>query len=232
MVINALNSGSTGFMADFEDANSPSWTNMVGGQVNLTDAVRGRLEFDDEAKGKQYRLNDETATLLVRPRGWHLEERHLTVDGEPVAGGLMDFAPVHLPQRARPDQAGQRAVLLPAQDGVASGGPDVERRHDAGRGADGPGPGTARGTVLIETLPAAFQMDEILYELRDHSAGLNAGRWDYIFSAIKRFKERPEFVTPDRVDVTMTVPFMHAYSELLVKTCHRRGAHAMGGMSA
>ena len=232
MVINALNSGSTGFMADFEDANSPSWTNMVGGQVNLADAVRGRLEFDDEAKGKQYRLNDETATLLVRPRGWHLEERHLTVDGEPVAGGLMDFA-LYIQNNARDliKQGSGPYFYLPKMESHL----EARMWNDAMTLAEeqmGLEHGTARGTVLIETLPAAFQMDEILYELRDHSAGLNAGRWDYIFSAIKRFKERPEFVTPDRVDVTMTVPFMHAYSELLVKTCHRRGAHAMGGMSA
>ena len=232
MVINALNSGSTGFMADFEDANSPSWSNMVGGQVNLADAVRGRLEFDDEAKGKQYRLNDETATLLVRPRGWHLEERHLTVDGEPVAGGLMDFA-LYIQNNARDliKQGSGPYFYLPKMESHL----EARMWNDAMTLAEeqmGLDHGTARGTVLIETLPAAFQMDEILYELRDHSAGLNAGRWDYIFSAIKRFKERPEFVTPDRVDVTMTVPFMHAYSELLVKTCHRRGAHAMGGMSA
>ncbi len=232
MVINALNSGSTGFMADFEDANSPSWSNMVGGQVNLMDAVRGSLEFDDEAKGKQYRLNETTATLLVRPRGWHLEERHLTVDGAPVAGGLMDFGLyIHHNAQALLDKGSGPFFYLPKLESHL----EARMWNDAMTLAEdhmGLERGTARGTVLIETLPAAFQMDEILYELREHSAGLNAGRWDYIFSAIKRFKERPEFVTPDRVDVTMTVPFMHAYSELLVKTCHRRGAHAMGGMSA
>ena len=183
MVINALNSGSTGFMADFEDANSPTWANMVGGQANLIDAVRGTLEFDDEEKGKHYRLNDETATLLVRPRGWHLVERHLEVDGAPVAGGLFDFALYIHHNAAGAARARQRAVLLPAEDGVAPGG--------AGCGATpsslaedhlGLDRGTARGTVLIETLPAAFEMDEILYELREHSAGLNAGRWDYIFT--------------------------------------------------
>ena len=232
MVINALNSGSTGFMADFEDANSPSWSNMVGGQVNLMDAVRGTLEFDDEAKGKQYQLNDETATLLVRPRGWHLEERHLTVDGDPVAGGLMDFGLyIHHNARDLLEQGSGPFFYLPKMESHL----EARMWNDAMTLAEdhmGLDRGTARGTVLIETLPAAFQMDEILYELREHSAGLNAGRWDYIFSAIKRFKERPEFVTPDRVDVKMTVPFMHAYSELLVKTCHKRGAHAMGGMSA
>ncbi len=232
MVINALNSGSTGFMADFEDANSPSWSNMVGGQVNLMDAVRGDLKFDDDAKGKQYRLNDETATLLVRPRGWHLEERHLTVDGEPVAGGLMDFGLyIHHNARDLIKQGSGPFFYLPKMESHL----EARMWNDAMTLAEdhmGLDRGTVRGTVLIETLPAAFEMEEILYELREHSAGLNAGRWDYIFSAIKRFKERPEFVTPDRAAVTMTVPFMHAYSELLVKTCHKRGAHAMGGMSA
>ncbi len=232
MVINALNSGATGFMADFEDANSPTWANMVGGQVNLIDAVRGTLEFDDAESGKRYRLDDETATLLVRPRGWHLEERHLTVDGDPVAGGLMDFALyIHHNARALAEQGSGPFFYLPKLES------HLEARlwTDAMTLAEdhmGLERGTARGTVLIETMPAAFQMDEILYELREHSAGLNAGRWDYIFSAIKRFKERPEYVTPDRGQVTMTVPFMHAYSELLVQTCHKRGAHAMGGMSA
>jgi malate synthase len=230
MVINALNSGSTGFMADFEDANSPTWANMVSGQANLMDAVRGTLEHEE--KGKQYRLNDETATLLVRPRGWHLVERHLTVDGAPVAGGLMDFG-LYVHHNA--------AALLERGSGPFFYLPKLESHLEARMWRDafvlaedhlGLERGTIRATVLIETLPAAFEMDEILYELREHSAGLNAGRWDYIFSAIKRFKHRPEFVTPDRGSVTMTVPFMHAYSELLVKTCHRRGAHAMGGMSA
>ncbi|CAN5607125.1 malate synthase A [soil metagenome] len=230
MVINALNSGATGFMADFEDANSPTWANMVGGQANLIDAVRGTLEHDED--GKQYRLDDETATLLVRPRGWHLVERHLEVDGAPVAGGLFDFALyIHHNADALSERGSGTFFYLPK----------LESRLEARMWRDafvlaedhlGLGRGTARATVLIETLPAAFEMDEILHELREHSAGLNAGRWDYIFSAIKRFRHRPEFVTPDRAKVTMTVPFMHAYSELLVKTCHRRGAHAMGGMSA
>ena len=232
MVINALNAGSTGFMADFEDANSPTWSNMVGGQANLIDAVRGTLQFDDEQKGKEYRLDEETATLLVRPRGWHLVERHVEIDGSPVAGGLFDFALyIHHNARALLDRGSGPFFYLPKMEShlearlwndaftLAEDHLDLDR-------------GSARGTVLIETLPAAFEMDEILYELREHSAGLNAGRWDYIFSAIKRFRHRPEFVTPDRSAVTMTVPFMHAYSELLVKTCHRRGAHAMGGMSA
>ncbi|MGI8660472.1 MAG: malate synthase A [Thermoleophilaceae bacterium] len=230
MVINALNSGATGFMADFEDANSPTWANMVGGQVNLVEAVRGTLEHDES--GKQYRLHEQTATLLVRPRGWHLVERHVTVDGEPVAGGLFDFG-LYMHHNA--------AALLERGGGPFFYLPKLESHLEARMWRDafvlaedelGLERGSARATVLIETLPAAFEMDEILYELREHSAGLNAGRWDYIFSAIKRFRHRPELVTPDRGAVTMTVPFMHAYSELLVKTCHRRGAHAMGGMSA
>jgi len=231
MVINALNSGAAGFMADFEDSNSPTWENMVGGQANLIDAVRGTLEHTGD-DGREYRLDDETATLLVRPRGWHLVERHLTVDGEPVSGGLFDFA-LYLHHNAQ--------ELLDRGSGPFYYLPKLESHLEAALWNDafslaedhlGLDRGAARATVLIETLPAAFEMDEILYELREHSAGLNAGRWDYIFSAIKRFRERPEFVLPDRSAVTMTVPFMRAYTELLVKTCHRRGAHAMGGMSA
>ena len=230
MVINALNSGATGFMADFEDSNSPTWANMIGGQVNLADAVRGTIEHDEN--GKHYELDDEVATLLVRPRGWHLVERHLLVDGEPVAGGLVDFG-LYVFHNAR--------ELLERGAGPYFYLPKLESHREARLWNDvfdlaedeiGLERGTIKATVLIETLPAAFEMDEILYELREHSAGLNAGRWDYIFSAIKRFRTRPEFVTPDRNKVTMTVPFMRAYTELLVKTCHRRGAHAMGGMAA
>jgi malate synthase len=230
MVINALNSGATGFMADFEDSNSPTWRNMIGGQVNLADAVRGTIEHDE--KGKQYRLGDAVATLLVRPRGWHLDERHLLVDGEPMAGGLMDFG-LYLFHNAREllDRGAGPYFYLPKMEShrEARLWNDV---FDLAEDQIGLEPGTIKATVLIETLPAAFEMDEILYELREHSAGLNAGRWDYIFSAIKRFRTRPEFVTPDRKKVTMTVPFMRAYTELLVRTCHRRGAHAMGGMAA
>ena len=232
MVINALNSGSTGFMADFEDANSPSWSNMVGGQVNLADAVRGTAGVRRRGQGQAVppeRRDRHAAGAPARlaPGGAPPDR------GRRAGGGRAHgLRPVHPEQRARPDQAGQRAYFyLPKMESHL----EARMWNDAMTLAEeqmGLDHGTARGTVLIETLPAAFQMDEILYELRDHSAGLNAGRWDYIFSAIKRFKERPEFVTPDRVDVTMTVPFMHAYSELLVKTCHRRGAHAMGGMSA
>ncbi len=230
MVINALNSGATGFMADFEDSNSPTWSNMIGGQVNLYDAVRRTIEHEEN--GKHYELGDAVATLLVRPRGWHLVERHLLVDGEPVAGGLVDFG-LYVFHNAR--------ELLDRGAGPYLYLPKLESHREARLWNDvfdlaedelGLQRGAIRATVLIETLPAAFEMEEILYELREHSAGLNAGRWDYIFSAIKRLRTRPEFVTPDRAKVTMTVPFMRAYTELLVKTCHRRGAHAMGGMAA
>ena len=231
MVINALNSGARGFMADFEDSNSPTWANMVGGHVNLSDAIARTIEFDSP-DGKEYRLDDEVATLLVRPRGWHLPERHLLADGDPIAGALCDFG-FHFFHNAR--------ALLDAGSGPYFYLPKLESHLEARLWNDvfefaqeslGIDPGTIKATVLIETLPAAFEMDEILYELRDHSAGLNAGRWDYMFSAIKCFRERPEFVLPDRNSVTMTAPFMRAYTELLVKTCHRRGAHAMGGMAA
>ncbi len=230
MVINALNSGASGFMADFEDSNSPTWRNMIGGQVNLADAIRGTIEHDENAK--HYELGEIVATLLVRPRGWHLVERHLLVDGEPVAGGLLDFG-LYVFHNGR--------ELLARGAGPYFYLPKLESHREARLWNDvftlaedhvGLQRGTIKATVLIETLPAAFEMDEILYELREHSSGLNAGRWDYIFSAIKRFRTRPEFVTPDRKQVTMTVPFMRAYTELLVKTCHRRGAHAMGGMAA
>ncbi|HEX8104421.1 MAG TPA: malate synthase A [Solirubrobacteraceae bacterium] len=232
MVINALNSGAPGFMADFEDSNSPYWANMVGGQVNLFDAVRHRLEFDDAEKGKSYRLNDEVATLLVRPRGWHLPERHIIVDGEPMAGALMDFGLYFFHNAAE---------LLERGSGPFFYLPKLQSHREARLWNDvftlaerevGVDHGSIRATVLIETIPAAFEMDEILYELRDHSGGLNAGRWDYIFSAIKSLRTRPDVILPDRNDVTMTVPFMRAYTELLVATCHKRGAFAMGGMSA
>src|SRR3954451_18655970 len=230
MVINALNSGARGFMADFEDSNSPTWENMAGGQVNLIDAVRRSIEHEEN--GKEYRLEEETATLLVRPRGLHLPERHLLVDGEPVAGAFMDFG-LFLFHNAR--------ELLERGAGPYFYIPKLESHLEArlwndafnlAQHAVGLDRGTIKATVLIETIPAAFEMDEILWELRDHSAGLNAGRWDYIFSTIKRFRTREDFALPDRSKVTMTVPFMRAYTELLVKTCHRRGAHAMGGMSA
>jgi malate synthase len=230
MVINALNSGARGFMADFEDSNSPTWGNMVGGQVNLADAARGSMEHSEG--GKDYRLADEHAVLLVRPRGLHLPERHLQVNGDQVAGAFMDFG-LFVHRNAE--------VLLERGAGPYFYIPKLESAREAALWRDafliaehalGLDRGTIKATVLIETVPAAFEMDAILYELRDHCAGLNAGRWDYIFSVIKRFRSRPDFVLPDRSAVTMTVPFMHAYSELLVKTCHARGAHAMGGMSA
>ena len=231
MVINALNSGAPGFMADFEDSNSPTWANMIGGQVNLADAVRRRLEYD-APDGREYRLNDEPATLHVRPRGLHLPERHLLVDGVPVAGAFTDFAlfAFHNARELLDRGAGPFFYL-----------PKLQSHREARMWDDvftlaeerlGIPHGSIRATVLIETLPAAFEMDEILHALRDHSAGLNAGRWDYIFSTIKSLRTRPDAVLPDRTAVTMTVPFMRAYTELLVATCHRRGAFAMGGMSA
>jgi malate synthase len=231
LVINALNSGARGFMADFEDANSPTWANQVGGHVNLVDAIEGTIEYTS-SEGKEYALADQIATLLVRPRGWHLPEKHLTIDGERASGALVDFG-LHVFHGGRRLAAQKRGVFfyLPKLEH------HLEARlwNDAFTFAEdhfGLARGTLRATVLIETLPAAFQMDEILYELREHSLGLNAGRWDYIFSMIKCFRDRPEFVLPDRNDVKMTVPFMRAYSELLVKTCHARGAFAMGGMAA
>ncbi|MGZ4276255.1 MAG: malate synthase A [Solirubrobacteraceae bacterium] len=231
MMINALNSGARGFMADLEDSMSPTWHNVIQGQVNLTDAIEGTIEFTGP-DGREYRLNDEVATLLVRPRGWHLPEKHIVIAGSEVAGAFVD-AGLHLFRNAR--------RLLEKGSGPYFYLPKMESHREARLWNDvfdfaeqelGLQHGVIKATVLIETLPAAFEMDEILYELRDHSAGLNAGRWDYIFSAIKTFRERPEFVLPDRSDVTMTVPFMRAYTELLVRTCHRRGAHAMGGMAA
>jgi malate synthase len=231
MVINALNSGASGFMADFEDSLSPTWANIVGGQQNLTDAIARTIEFTGP-DGREYRLAEQTATLLVRPRGWHLPEKHVVRGGEPVAGAFVD-AGLYLHRNAR--------ALLDAGSGPYFYLPKMESHLEARLWDEvfthcerelGLDHGTIKATVLIETLPAAFEMEEILFELRDHSAGLNAGRWDYMFSTIKTFRERPEFVLPDRNDVKMTVPFMRAYTELLVRTCHRRGAHAMGGMAA
>ena len=230
MVINALNSGARVFMADFEDANSPTWSNVVEGQRNMIDAVERTISLDTGEKS--YSLNDEIATLLVRPRGWHLPERHLLIDGEPVSGSLFDFglSMFHCAQQALDRGSGPYFYL-----------PKLESHLEArlwndvflhAQGALGIPRGTIRATVLIETILAAFEMEEILYELREHSAGLNAGRWDYIFSVIKKFRHRDDFVLPDRSAVTMTVPFMRAYTELLVKTCHARGAFAIGGMAA
>ncbi len=231
MMINALNSGASGFMADLEDSNSPTWSNMIGGQLNLIDAVRGSIEHEGP-DGRHYELGEETATLLVRPRGWHLQERNIVVDGEPVAGALVDFGLFAWHNARELVQRGSGPYLyLPKLESHR----EARLWNDAfclAQDALGLTRGTIRATVLIETLPAAFEMDEILHALGEHATGLNAGRWDYIFSAIKRFCTRPEYVLPDRAAVTMTVPFMRAYTELLVKTCHRRGAHAMGGMSA
>ncbi len=232
MVINALNSGAKGFMADFEDANSPTWDNLVGGQANLVDAIEGTIEFDDPKTGREYRLNDEVATLLVRPRGWHLPEHHLHVDGNPVAGALFDFGLFcfHNARRLLEKGSGPYFYLPKLQSHLEARLWNDVFLHT--QDALGIPRGTIKATVLVETIWAAFEMDEILYELRDHSAGLNAGRWDYQFSLIKTFRDRPEFVLPDRNTVTMTAPFMRGYTELLVKTCHHRGAHAMGGMAA
>ena len=231
MVINALNSGAKVFMADFEDAHSPTWEHTIQGQINVRDAVRRTITFENP-DGKQYRLNEKTAVLLVRPRGWHLNEKHVLIDGQPISGGIFDFGlyffhnakqllangtgpyfylpklESHLEARLWND------IFILAQD-------ELRLPH-----------GTIKATVLIETILATFEMDEILYELREHSAGLNCGRWDYIFSAIKKFRNIPDVIFPDRAQVTMTTHFMRSYSLLAIKTCHRRNAHAMGGMAA
>ena len=231
MIISALNSGADGFMADFEDANSPTWANVLGGQLNLTDAIEGRLSFDEPDKG-EYRLGDELATIIPRPRGWHLDEKHLSMDGRSMSGSLVD-AGLYLFHNARRllDHGSGPYFYVPKLEShlEARLWNDVFRHAEDELGLDR---GTVNVTVLVETIPAVFEMHEILYELRERPAALNAGRWDYIFSMIKTFRERPEFVLPDRGKVTMTVPFMRAYTELLVATCHRRGAHAIGGMAA
>jgi len=231
MMINALNSGAQCFMADFEDSLSPTWQNVVEGQANLMDAVRGTLAFTS-ADGREYTLADRTAVLLVRPRGWHLEERHFQVDGEPVSASLFDFGlfMFHNAQELLRRGAGPYFYLPKLESHL-----EARLWNDvfiAAQEALGIPRGSIRATVLIETILAAFEMDEILHELRDHCAGLNAGRWDYMFSIIKKFSTRRDRVLPDRAQITMTVPFMRAYTELLVRTCHRRGAHAIGGMAA
>ncbi len=231
MMINAFNSGARVFMADFEDALSPTWDNVVSGQTNLVDAVAGTIEFESP-EGKVYRLGEQPAVLLVRPRGLHLVEKHLLIDGRPASGSLFDFG-LYVFHNGR--------ALLERGTGPYFYVPKVESHLEArlwndvftfAQDALGIPRGTIKATVLVETILAAFEMEEILYELRDHSAGLNAGRWDYIFSIIKKFNVRPDMLLPDRAEITMTVPFMRAYTELLVKTCHRRGAHAIGGMAA
>jgi malate synthase len=231
MMINALNSGAKVFMGDFEDALSPPWSNVITGQANCMDAIRRELEYVSP-EGKRYTLQEKLATLIVRPRGWHLEEKHLLVDGKPMSASLFDFG-LYFFHNAQ--------ELLARKSGPYFYLPKLENHNEARLWNDvfkaaqnelGIPTGTVRATVLIETILAAFQMDEILYELREHSAGLNAGRWDYLFSIVKNFRNSPDFVLPDRSQLTMTVPFMRAYTELLVKTCHRRDAHAIGGMAA
>jgi malate synthase len=231
MVINALNSGASTFMADFEDANSPTWDNLIAGHVNLIDAIRRTIMFTNP-DGRTYRLGEKTATLLVRPRGWHLLETHMRVDGRPVSGSLLDFG-LYVFHNAR--------ALLERGTGPYFYLPKLQSHLEARLWNDvftfaedtlAIPRASMKATVLVEHILAALEMDEILYELKDRSAGLNAGRWDYIYSIIKTFRNRPEFVLPDRVQVTMTVPFMRAYTELLVRTCHRRGAYAIGGMAA
>ncbi len=225
MIINALNSGACAFMADFEDSQTPTWENQIGGQISLRDANRGTLAYTDPGTGKKYRLNDKIAVLMVRPRGLHMEEKHVAVGGQYMSASLFDFGLYLFHNREKPyfylpklesyfEARWWSDVLVYAEDILGL------RR------------GTVRVTVLIETVPAAFQMDEILYELRDHITGLNCGRWDYIFNFIKRFSGKADFILPDRDKVGMTCPFMRAYSLNLIKTCHRRGAHAMGGMAA
>jgi malate synthase len=231
MMINALNSGAKTFMADFEDANAPTWENMVEGHVNLIDAIERTIEFESP-DGKRYELGDETATLIVRPRGWHLDERHVLVDGKQVSGALFDFGLFFFHNARRLLDKGSGPYLyLPKLESHLEARLWNDVFEFAQDTLDIPR-GSIKATVLIETILAAFEMDEILYELKDHSSGLNAGRWDYIFSLIKVFRDDPSFVLPDRNQVVMTVPFMRAYTELLVKTCHRRGAHALGGMAA
>lgn len=231
MVVNALNSGAKVFMADFEDANSPLWDNCLDGQLNLRDAIRRQIDFTAE-NGKTYQLNEKTAVLKVRPRGWHLEEKHFLIYGEPISASIFDFGLFFFHNAKE---------LLERGSGPYFYLPKLESHLEARLWNDifiesqkilGLPIGTIKATVLIETILAAFEMDEIIYELRQHLAGLNAGRWDYIFSFIKKFANSADFILPDRADVTMRVPFMRAYAQLLVKTCHRRGAHAIGGMAA
>jgi malate synthase len=230
MMINALNSGAQVFMADFEDSNTPTWENLIAGHVNLIDAFERRIEL--KTPEKHYKLGDHPATLVVRPRGWHLPEKHVHVGGAPMSGSLFDFGLFMFHNGKRSIAKGSGPYFyLPKLESHLEARLWNDVFNFAQDALDIPR-GSIRATVLIETILAAFEMDEILYELRDHSSGLNAGRWDYMFSIIKKFRNRPEFVLPDRAQVAMTVPFMRAYTELLVKTCHRRGVHAIGGMAA
>jgi malate synthase len=232
MIINALNSGAKVFMADFEDSNTPTWSNLIEGHINLRDAIRRTITFSDPSTGKQYRLNEKTAVLFIRARGWHLEERHVLVDGEPMSGSIFDFG-LYLYHNAK--------ELLARGSGPYFYLPKLESHLEARLWNDifiraqeklGLPQRTIKATVLIETILGSFEMDEILYELREHSAGLNCGRWDYIFSYIKKFANDSHSVLPDRGQVTMTTHFMRSYSKLAIKTCHRRNVHAIGGMSA
>ncbi|KAI1080253.1 malate synthase, glyoxysomal [Whalleya microplaca] len=232
MVVNALNSDVWTYMADFEDSSAPTWDNMINGQVNLYDAVRRDVDFKQGPKEYKLRTDRVLPTLIVRPRGWHLEEKHVTVDGEPISGSLFDFGLYFFHNAFASVKAGFGPYFyLPKMES------HLEARlwndvFNLAQDSVGMARGTIRGTVLIETILAAFEMDEIIYELRDHSSGLNCGRWDYIFSTIKKFRQNSNFVLPDRSAVTMTVPFMDAYVKLLIQTCHKRGVHAMGGMAA
>ncbi|WP_133140541.1 malate synthase A [Legionella genomosp. 1] len=232
MIINALNSGANVFMADFEDSNSPTWENCIQGQLNLIDAVNGTINYKDAVSGKQYQLKEKTATLMVRPRGWHLDEAHVLVNNQPISASLFDFG-LFFYHNAK--------TLLSKGSGPYFYLPKMESHLEArlwnqvfvfAQNYMGIPQGSIRATVLIETISAAFEMDEIIYELKDHSAGLNCGRWDYIFSFIKKFRNRPDFVLPDRQEVTMTQHFLKSYVDLLIATCHKRGVHAMGGMAA
>jgi malate synthase len=230
MIINALNSGANVFMADFEDANSPTWANCIEGQLNLRDAVRRTISFESGAK--QYKLNDTTATLLVRPRGWHLVEAHVSIDGQPISASIFDFGLYFFHNAKAAIERGTGPYFyLPKMEShlEARLWNDIFVRAQQELGVP---VGTIRATVLIETILAAFEMHEILWELREHSAGLNCGRWDYIFSFIKKFRARHDFITPDRGSITMDKAFLAAYVDLLIETCHRRGIHAMGGMAA
>jgi len=232
MVVNALNSNVWTYMADFEDSSAPTWDNMINGQANLYDAIRRKVDFKQGEKEYKLRTDRTLPTLIARARGWHLEEKHFTVDGEPISGSLFDFGLYFFNNAQELVKRGFGPYFyLPKMES------HLEARlwNDAFNLAQdyiGMRRGTIRGTVLIETIPAAFEMDEIIYELRDHSSGLNCGRWDYIFNTIKRFRQNPNFILPDRDSVTMTSPFMDAYVKLLIKTCHKRGVHAMGGMAA
>ena len=232
MIINALNSGANCFMADFEDSTAPTWANMLEGQTNLADAIRRQIDFVDEARGKEYKLNEKIATLLVRPRGWHLWEKHLLVDGKPVPAGIFDFGLYFYHNASTLLQNGTGPYFyLPKMQSYL----EARLWNDiflASQKVLGIPKGTIKATVLIETLPAAFQMDEILFELRDHSSGLNCGRWDYIFSFIKVIRNDGDSILPDRAEIGMTQTNMKAYTQLCIKTCHRRGVHAMGGMAA